>query len=475
MLAGSALALLYAAALAAQLIDHAFWRDEAQAWLISRASASPLELRQNLRFEGHPPLWHLVLWPIARSSEDPELMKVLTFSIGCAFGVVVALGRAVPPLLRPALLAGFLPIFGYGVLSRPYLLGLLLMFAYLELLHRSGSQGGGLLGIRLSLIVLLSLTHLLYAVVAGALLLGEILDACRHGDDRRRRAIPIGATVLAVLLSIAASLPDLSGPFVPRSVELDRIGIRTLLIVLAEAGAPLLPVGPSTRLAVLALLSALIGMSVMISPRRSGPMVLGVSLLLVNRLVGYGTGWWHVGVTTFALIVLALLALRREALREDEPRATRLVRPVIALLTLLLLTGQVFAAMLWSSDERSALPYSSAREAAAIVRGWCGSECPIVVDWSPAGVTVSAYLGAQPVFRLDDRREGTFGIWDRQFGTGDVSWDALRDALEERGNRSVGVVSILREPPEGFIVIGETGPAVWRDEEFLVVTLAPSQ
>jgi hypothetical protein len=60
------------------LMEHVLWRDEAQAWLIARASNSLPELVSNLRYEGHPILWYLVIWPFAHLSSDPELIKIPT-------------------------------------------------------------------------------------------------------------------------------------------------------------------------------------------------------------------------------------------------------------------------------------------------------------------------------------------------------------------------------------------------------------
>ena len=42
---------------------HEMWRDEIQAWLIARDSASPIEVLYHLnRYDGHPGLWHLCLY-----------------------------------------------------------------------------------------------------------------------------------------------------------------------------------------------------------------------------------------------------------------------------------------------------------------------------------------------------------------------------------------------------------------------------
>ena len=47
------------------MMQHAMWRYEMQAWLLARDSQTLGDLFFNLRYEGHPALWHLLLWPLA--------------------------------------------------------------------------------------------------------------------------------------------------------------------------------------------------------------------------------------------------------------------------------------------------------------------------------------------------------------------------------------------------------------------------
>jgi len=48
------------------LVFHEMWRDELQAWLIARDSKNILELFINLKYEGHPALWYLLLTPLTK-------------------------------------------------------------------------------------------------------------------------------------------------------------------------------------------------------------------------------------------------------------------------------------------------------------------------------------------------------------------------------------------------------------------------
>ena len=59
------------------LLNHEMWRDELQAWLLARDSNGPFELFQNLKYERHPGLWHLLLMPLSRMFRSPEVMQWL--------------------------------------------------------------------------------------------------------------------------------------------------------------------------------------------------------------------------------------------------------------------------------------------------------------------------------------------------------------------------------------------------------------
>src|SRR5688572_19125283 len=85
-LAGAA-ALLVLAVL--RVAFHEPWRDELHAWLFARNSSSLLDLAHNLRYEGHPILWYLPLWGLARLTANPVAMQVLLVAISTATAWVV--------------------------------------------------------------------------------------------------------------------------------------------------------------------------------------------------------------------------------------------------------------------------------------------------------------------------------------------------------------------------------------------------
>jgi hypothetical protein len=109
-------------------LAHVMWRDELQAWMIARESHSLAELFYNARYEGHPALWFLMLYPLTRVSENPVLMQLLHVIGATAVVWVVARRAPFSPLLKWLFAFGYFPFFEYGVVSRTYAFGVLLFF-----------------------------------------------------------------------------------------------------------------------------------------------------------------------------------------------------------------------------------------------------------------------------------------------------------------------------------------------------------
>ena len=125
----------YAAGLWAVMSRHEMWRDEIQAWLLARDSTTPWALLHNMRYEGHPGLWHLLLWGPAHLTADPVAMQMVHAVIATA-SVLLLLRFAPFNLITRLLLAGgYFMAYEWGVVSRNYAISVLLLFA-VAALHR---------------------------------------------------------------------------------------------------------------------------------------------------------------------------------------------------------------------------------------------------------------------------------------------------------------------------------------------------
>lgn len=119
------------------LSHHEMWRDEVQAWLLARDADSFSALLPNLSYERHPGLWHAVLWPVTRLTRNPIGMQVLSVAIGGVTTYLIARKAPFGRLTRALLPFGYFLAYEYGVISRNYGLGVLLIIAMCVSYRRS--------------------------------------------------------------------------------------------------------------------------------------------------------------------------------------------------------------------------------------------------------------------------------------------------------------------------------------------------
>jgi hypothetical protein len=118
---------LYALALLLVTWRHEMFRDEMQAWLIARDSHSLLDLFSNLRYEGHPALWHTLLYFVSRISRNPAWMQAVNYVLSVLTAYAILSFDRMPRLTRILWIFSFTLFFGYGVLARNYMLAVLML------------------------------------------------------------------------------------------------------------------------------------------------------------------------------------------------------------------------------------------------------------------------------------------------------------------------------------------------------------
>jgi hypothetical protein len=198
---------------------HTLWFDEMQAWNIARASDSLPGLIANLQYEGHPLLWYLPLYVLSRVTDDPHVMQVLQWVIAVSTAGLVLFRAPFRTGVRVALLGGYFVAFEYGVISRSYGLGALLLVTALVLVARPEPRWVG----ATVALVALAFTSLPGAVLAIALAGTVLLDPALR---RLRRARTAGSAVVAAGLAAAVTCipPDDFGALTPGIGDASRFG-----------------------------------------------------------------------------------------------------------------------------------------------------------------------------------------------------------------------------------------------------------
>jgi hypothetical protein len=120
---------LYAFLLALLTARHVMWFDEVQAWLIARNSTSIADLFYNLRSEGHPALWYMLLYIPAHISWNPVSIQAINYLFSVVEAWLILSARKLPWSIRALAIFSYYGFYQYAVYARSYMLAMLLLTA----------------------------------------------------------------------------------------------------------------------------------------------------------------------------------------------------------------------------------------------------------------------------------------------------------------------------------------------------------
>lgn len=255
---------IISAVVATSLWRHDMWFDELQAWGIARSSHDLDDLLHNLEYEGHPPLWHLVLFVLTRFTGDPHAMQMVSWVVATMTIGLIMIFAPWPRWARLASAASYFVVFEFSVLSRSYGLGLLLIIASLVAHDRGLSWLQAALlslvaftslvgaAVALTLVVVLAraraLVHaaiVLTAVVASAVLAAPPSDSAVGSGFGETFQAPLARRVLSAIAAPLAALlpvPEPNGRWGSFVVDHLALEIRaSLAVALVLAIAAMLP------------------------------------------------------------------------------------------------------------------------------------------------------------------------------------------------------------------------------------------
>jgi hypothetical protein len=171
------------------------WRDELQAWWLAQESSTLGILFNNLRYEGHPGLWHLCLWLIGSMTRDPMWMKFFHGVVGSAIYLLIAFRSPFDIVEKLLIFSGYYLSFEYTVVSRNYGIGMLLavMFVHIRLVRPNWRLLPWAL---LGLLANANIYGTLFAIVLAAMWL--LTDRRRWRENVAGAIIFIGLVILAI-------------------------------------------------------------------------------------------------------------------------------------------------------------------------------------------------------------------------------------------------------------------------------------
>lgn len=190
-------------------LNHELWFDEAQAWTISRDNDIGGIINQ-LGYEGHPPLWYLILYVFARMGFDCTVIPLISWFVTALAAAVIMFRSPFNTAVKTAVLISGGFIFYNSVISRVYCI-INLAVALIAWLYPKRKKHPILFGI---LVALLANTHVCMSGLIGIIGIFMITDLLKgfRTNSAKQNAAEIaglavsGAGVLTMVLPLLNSL-----------------------------------------------------------------------------------------------------------------------------------------------------------------------------------------------------------------------------------------------------------------------------
>lgn len=402
------------------------WLDELQAWMIARDSDGLVQLFTNLRYEGHPALWHLMLYPIARIFAFPEAMQWLHVTIAAGSIYILVRYAPFPTTIKILLSLSYFLFYEYSQLARNYAPGVFLAFAFCAAFPVRRSHPVFIAAI----IFLLAQTSVYGAIMAIALavtLLFERVMEERSLSSLTRLSGPGMAAAIIIGLGITLALMQMRQP--ADSVfpvnwyiepDLGRFALTIRALVGGYFPVPKFQINfwNSHILHPLIVAPAVIyAMAVFALAMRNKPSaLLAYGLMTVGCLIflymKYPGSIRHHGFLFMALVISLWIAPACTSWREQDPaeeaQTARLTNWLFGFLLLLQVSASAIAVY---HDYRST--FSGAREAADFLSRHARAD-DVIAGASSQSVAVSGYLN-RPIYHIETGRYETFAIWDNSW------------------------------------------------------------
>lgn len=203
---------LFAIVFAVISFFHEPWYGEAEAWQIAKCAGWKDLLFHIPHYEGHPPLWHLMLAVPAKLGLPYELsLKCIAGTAALLTGWLLLFRSPFPKAVRLLLPFHYFFFYQYGIVARPY--GYMVLFLFLAA-HCFGERDKKPWKFVLSLLFL-CLFSAYGIVIAGGICMAWVLDICREKKWKLfsvkiwldRRVAALAALLLAAVLLILEMMP----------------------------------------------------------------------------------------------------------------------------------------------------------------------------------------------------------------------------------------------------------------------------
>jgi len=389
-------------------LKHQPWRDEAQGWLIAR-DLNPLEIIQQMPYEGTPPLWHFILYPFAASGAPYAAEFIINYLFAAAAIFLLLFFSPLPKSVKILLPLSYYFLFEYSVVARNYSLIILSLFTIASFYPQRFKRPL----LYAAAIALLAWGGIQSFATAAILALFFTVEALQNKHEEKRYLAAIIVMLLALLSVILILLPypdqiysglKFNGlNFFAKAVAVSLLPYFNNLFlppvyfwIISALWLSLIPFLLKTKTARFIFLASFIWMEFIILFKHLGEF-RHYGLFLIMFIFA----WW-------------LDAYYRAGKREIEKKPKKIWSfSALVFLSVCLLGNFAYGAYYYYTNNNT--NYSGAKEMANyLIKNNLANE-EIVSFTSIAGSALLPYLPGKEFYQLELNQKGTYISWDDKY------------------------------------------------------------
>lgn len=340
------------------LMRHELWRDEANVWLMAR-ELSPLQLFREIKYQGHPCLWYLLVMPFAKLGLPFRSIGILSLSVMAVTAGLFLWKAPFYPLVKAVCVLSPIFTYFYADIARNYcLIALLLML--LAWCYPRRNEKSLLYGVLLGLLVQSDTIALAPAGMISLMWLFENVCACLKEKDLgpvKRILSGIWIPLGSFFLWIAQFYQVSDSP----EFQVSSLGLRDFLQEVRNYSFWILErltgQGESLCRIMLVLFFVLL-LLVSVRIRNIAAFCVMVASFLfevIFSVIVYQLHFWHFIALCFVLIwtIWVLYAQREDQKQDGQKQNERISGVALAGLQILLVLFAGFMMLQWNSEEEN--------------------------------------------------------------------------------------------------------------------------
>ena len=184
---------------------HEPWFDEAQAWQIAKCATYHDILFYLPHFEGHPPLWHLLLSVFAKNHFPYEItIKSVSFFFSYISVFLIVFKSPFYRIIKVLLPFTYFLFYQYAIISRPYCM-VMLGFSLLAIFYKDRFKKPLKYGL---VLVFLSLCHVFCFVISSFLTLVWFIESIKNKSLKFKNIVVFSMLLVLYVLLVITIFPS---------------------------------------------------------------------------------------------------------------------------------------------------------------------------------------------------------------------------------------------------------------------------